>query len=121
MRNGVPKCENVKSVHVSRQVFTIEQENSLEQYALFASKIHCGLTKVEFQEMVYNFAIKNDIKVPKEWDSNNKQAGRGWMDGFMKRHPRISVRKPEATNVARTTSFNQTNTSAFFGQLKSIY
>ena len=43
--------------------------------------------------MLNEFAEGNGI--PNEFNQETKQAGRFWVEGFFKRHPRIAVRKAE--------------------------
>lgn len=38
----------------------------------------------------------------------------------MKRHPNLSIRTPEATNLSRATSFNGTNVGLFFSKLGEV-
>ncbi|EFX65239.1 hypothetical protein DAPPUDRAFT_117451 [Daphnia pulex] len=44
----------------------------------------------------------------------NKEAGRDWLSGFMRRRQDLSIRKPQATSLSRATSFNKHNDDSFF-------
>lgn len=57
--------------------------------------------------------------MPASWQTN-KIAGEDWFAAYMKRHRELSIRKPEATSLARTSSFNKTNVAAFFANLKTV-
>jgi len=50
---------------------------------------------------------------PKNW-SDNKCAGPDWFLGFIRRHPSLSMRKAEATSLARASAFNEVNVKMFF-------
>lgn len=54
-----------------------------------------------------------------QWNEN-EMAGPDWFTACLKRHPRFSIRKPEATSKARVSAFNPTNVNSFFNNLQTI-
>lgn len=62
--------------------------------------------------MACNLAKSNKLNIPQSW-LKNKQAGAEWFTSFLKRHPNLSIRKPEATSLACTSSFNKNNVQNF--------
>ena len=53
--------------------------------------------------------------------SDGKQAaGKEWLNGFLKRHPEIALRIPEATSLARAAGFNRQRVTAFYTLLQEI-
>lgn len=57
--------------------------------------------------------------MPQQW-SENEMAGPDWFTAFPKRHPRLSIRKPEEKSQARVSAFNPTNVNSFFNNLQTI-
>lgn len=51
----------------------------------------------------------------------NDKSLEDWFSKFLKRHPNLSIRKPQATSLARATAFNLTTVAEFFKNLKTIY
>lgn len=49
------------------QVFTQEQENTLEEYLTTCSAMFHGLTSRHVRSLAYEMATKNNIKVPQRW------------------------------------------------------
>ncbi|KAJ8964143.1 hypothetical protein NQ314_005095, partial [Rhamnusium bicolor] len=107
--NEVVSIQNAEyhSKYTSNQVFTVQEEESLEKYFIKSSQIQYGLTYHQAQTLAYEFAIHcNKNNIPKSW-IENKLAGLFWMQSFMKRHPKLSLRLPENTSLARSTAFNR--------------
>jgi len=103
-----------------RMVFSAEQENELHEYLLKAAKHNYGLSRSATRSLAYDFAVANSQNWPASWDREQK-AGKEWYIRFMKRHPDLSLRKPEATSLARCTSFNRHNVGEFYSNLDSVY
>lgn len=104
----------------TKQVFSAQEENSLKDYLITAARLHYGLTKMEVRCLAYQFAIANEKKCPPTW-KEHKKAGKEWLRYFLKRyHPHLSLRKPEPTSLARSTSFNKANVTSFFNNYKLV-
>lgn len=102
-----------------KKVFTPLQESSLEAYLLKSNDIYFGLSVTEVRKLAFDFAITLKIQYPQSWNCK-KMAGPDWFSGFMKRHKKLSIRTPEATSLARATSFNPHNVGLFFNNLEVV-
>ena len=69
-------------------------------------------------ELAFDIAKANHFDVP--FNSANQKAEKGWLAVFLKRHPELSIRQPEATNLNRATGFYKVQVNRFFNLLKSV-
>lgn len=101
------------------QVFSTEQETSLADYLIMSSRMFHGLTPSSARRLAFEMAERNNMKFPEKWNET-KMAGRDWFTGFLKRHPQLSIRTPEATSLARATAFNRHTVGRFFDLLETV-
>lgn len=101
------------------QLFTDIQEQALMKYIITCSKLNYGLTINNIRSLSYEFAIKCGIDYPTGWNES-KRASKDWYYGFMKRHPNLSLRKPEPTSAHRAKGFCKENVDEFFDNLKKV-
>ncbi|CAH1958334.1 unnamed protein product [Acanthoscelides obtectus] len=78
------------------------------------------LTPYETRKLACQFAIKSNKAMPDSWRTKFL-AGEDWLGSFLKRHPSLSIRTPQATSLSRATSFNKRNVSMFFANLTAVY
>lgn len=76
------------------------------------------MTPFELRRLVYDFAETNQIC--HRFNRNKKVAGKDWLESFLKRHPEISLRKPEGTNQNRIAAFNKPEVDRFFNNLLTV-
>ncbi|XP_018366330.1 PREDICTED: uncharacterized protein LOC108763322 [Trachymyrmex cornetzi] len=84
------------------------EEDKLEKYLLTCNDIYFGLSSKEVRKLAYQYAVAIKAKFPETW-TKNMMAGPDWFSKFIKRNEELSIRTPEATSLARATSFNRTN------------
>ena len=96
-----------KSTLGRKPVLPAEVEETLVSYCLDMDRCFLGLTMKDIRRMACQLADANQIPTP----FKNDQAGRDWLDRFLRKHPTLSVRKPENTSLARVRGFNQESVS----------
>ena len=102
-------------------VFSKDEEKALVEYLVIASNMHYGLSKPQLKKLAFEYVKANAKKYPTFWDKNSK-AGEQWYSDFMKRNNKfLSLRKPQATSLARATSFNKANVSFFFSKYLEVF
>lgn len=101
-------------------VFTKDEELQLVNYLLQSSKMHYGLSRKEVRNLAFEYAKLNGKAYPATWEQHG-QAGEKWYTDFMRRHEAVlSLRKPQATSLARATAFNRQNVGLFFDKYSEV-
>lgn len=108
-----------QSDYSKSQIFFKHEETLLVEYLKKASRLNHGLGTAACRKLAFEFAKRNNKKCPEQWETN-QTAGEDWYRSFMKRHPELSVRKPESTSLARNSSFNAINVGSFFKNLQNV-
>ena len=92
-------------------------EDQLAEYALEMESRFYGLTIRDLRSIAFQLAERNNL--PHPFNRTMMMAGLDWVHGFLKRHPKLSIRQPEATSMARAAAFNKVNVEKFFKLLKT--
>lgn len=114
IKSGVNKPNVGYSSH--NKILSSEDEAIFCEYIRHSADLYFGLTPSDVRSLVYEFCIRKNIKIPKQWDVT-KMGSRDWFSNFMKRNHTLSIRVPEATSHARAVNFNRPNVTKFFDNL----
>ena len=95
-----------------------EQENEFEDHIIKMDQVFYGLSINDIWALVYEYCKKNNIS--NNFNSDNKMAGRDFVKGFLKRHPKLSLRKPESISWNRVFGLNRISVNRYFGNLKTV-
>ena len=123
--NKIPDPQDICSENIyvdcakHRQVFSDFQEHELVKYIQHASRIYFGLSPTKVRVLAYQGATQYAIPMPLSW-SEMGRVGCDWFTGFLKRHPSLSIRTPEATIIGRATAFNRPTIEMFYATLASV-
>lgn len=101
------------------KVFSDEEEKELVSYIKLMENQLFGLTTNDLRKLAYQLAEKNNKN--HSFNDLKKEAGKDWLIAFLKRNPTLSIRKPEATSIARAMAFNKGNVDKFYLLLGELY
>ncbi|XP_067937172.1 uncharacterized protein [Watersipora subatra] len=90
----------------SHLAFDAASEAKLVEYLITFAHMNYGLTMEEARRLAYSFVSAKNISVTQSLNEN-KIVEKDWFLNFMERNPALSLKKPEATNLARSTAFNK--------------
>lgn len=113
-----PQVQLSKRLGKFKCVFSVDQENELSQYLINMEQRLFGLTSQEVRYLAFQLANRNGQDHP--FNKDEELAGIDWFFAFKKRHPELSLRKPEATSAARAMGFNKVAVDMFFNLLEEV-
>ncbi|XP_030751325.1 uncharacterized protein LOC115878847 [Sitophilus oryzae] len=88
------------------------QEGELCNHIIKMSKLFFGLSRLQVKKIAFQYANANNI--PNNFNKDKKICGNDWYYGILKRHPNISLRKPESTSLNRVKGFNKKEVEFIF-------
>jgi len=121
LRRHLEKAKNgdgVEKVLGRPRILSRADEDELVSVIINMEKRLFGLTKMDIRRLAYRYCEVNNIK--HNFSPKTECAGEDWMIGFLKNHPELSLRKPEATSLARAGGFNKEKVSRFFDAYESV-
>ncbi|KAF0312836.1 hypothetical protein FJT64_016506 [Amphibalanus amphitrite] len=95
-----------------RPFFSEDFEEELAQRVIMVADMFYGVTTEKLASLAFEFAERQNI--PHRFNREKKQAGPDWVAGFLKRHPEVSVRKPENCSLTRLEAVNKENIRKFY-------
>lgn len=99
-----------------RPVLPETMENDLVDYCLMMEEKFYGLRSSDIRRLAWQLALRNNLKHPFSEDSG--KAGKKWLKNFLRRHPTITFRKPQAISISRVKGFCKENVNDFFNILE---
>lgn len=79
-------------------IFTPEEEQLIVNYLVTMSDMGFGLSRDNVIALAYTIAERIERDNP----FRDGHAGRGWLDGFRSRHPKLTLRTPQPLSYCRT-------------------
>ena len=101
-----------------KAVFDPKFEEELVQYVIEMQQRFYGLSPKQLRRMAFDLAEKNNLK--HNFSRVKCSAGKDWSQGFLRRHPELSLRSPEPTSIMRATGFNRVQVQKFYGLLRTV-
>ena len=101
-----------------KPTFTPAQEKYMVSRIIRYSMIGLPITMKMLQSYVFEYAEEN--KIPHRFSSTKERAGYQWVRNFLKRNPRITLRKTQKINPARASKLNPVIVKRHFDTLEEL-
>ncbi|XP_047141250.1 uncharacterized protein LOC101238262 [Hydra vulgaris] len=98
--------------------FSIEIEQDLVKHIQMMERALFELTTTDIRRLAFDMAERLHLK--HSFNNSSRQAGKDWLSGFLKRHPELTIRVPEATSMNRAVGFNRPKVDQFFTVYEDI-
>ncbi|GFY08289.1 SET and MYND domain-containing protein 5 [Trichonephila clavipes] len=115
LKDGVPVQTAVRQFGCSVKRKKVLLFSTLSLHVICIS----GCQNNKLKILLLNMQKRMGKKYPKSSDAHG-EAGDQWYIDFLKRNKVLSLRKPQATSLARATSFNKTNVNTFFAKYQEV-
>ena len=112
------ESQHEKALGAFKTVLSRQEEDELVDYIKCMDSKFYGLTINDLRCIVFDFVSKKKIKNP--FNSEKGMADRDFVAGFLKRHPDLSLCKPEAIALNRVFGISKESISLYFQNLKEI-
>ena len=97
---------------------TTDMEEEIVRHVVDLQDAMFPITKADLQRLAFQLAERNGLSTA--FSKNKGIAGQKWYAGFLKRHPELSIRRPEATSLARADGFNKEAVNKYFRNVNEI-
>lgn len=98
-------------------ILSTEVEEVLEKCLVARSIMGYPCNRSELKDLVHEYVIANGMITP----FSNGKPGNKWYANFMRRHPKLSLKKPEQIQKVRITSRDPFVVYSFFDMVGKLY
>lgn len=109
-------CDDARASRPTR--LTNHEETRLVDFVLQMEALGFGLTINDV--CVTAFDIAESYGHPESFNQDKRAAGYDWYRGFLRRHPQLSLRKPEGLAAARSDMLNHSVMDDYFTKLHTF-
>jgi len=118
MRHTKQQVSGECSLDRYKPLFSSAIENNMSMHIVDMQERCYGLMPCDVRRLAYEFA--ETLKISRPFNPVDKMAGEDWLGGFLKRHPELRIRKPEAMSIGRAAGFNKPHVDTFYCNLHSL-
>lgn len=101
-----------------KKTFPDELELHLIDYLIDLDNKMMPINKNEFLRFVFDLAVH--LKIPHQFKSEKRKAGKKFFYNFMGRHPELRLRTPQSTSIQRAVGFNKEQVDLFFEKYEQL-